>query len=226
MQDCPHCELSLDTEEDVLRHVADEHPDEMGAIERRRLQDLESRSLGRRAGVVAGVAISLVVAAVFFYYLVFADLTDIVQPTDRGAVEEYGTIEVTVDGEPVNLSQQEYLEADPYWYLDPETVGGADEGYVWEKHGRDVTLEYALLTIGVDVGATPANATIREPTAEAGAVDGERGERSFDVADGDTVEVTVDGEQVDPREHRLQGADSPGDAGDGERIEVVLEGSG
>ncbi len=219
MEECRHCNASFEEEQELLQHVADEHPDELGEIERRRLQRTDDGSWTPHPGVAAGVAVSLVIAGVFVYFLLFADVTEVVEPTERGAVHDYGTITLEVDGETIDLSQDEYLEADVYWYLDPGSVDQAREGYVWERHARDVTLEYALFTIGVDVGDDTSNATYVDVTSE----DREAEERSYDRRDGDAVEVTVDDREVDPRSYRLQGVGNPEDVEDGDRIHVVLE---
>ncbi len=219
MADCPYCDESFSGEQRMLKHVASEHPDEMGEIERRRLEDPDDSSLIRNPEVIAGVAFSLVIVAVFAYSIFFADVTQVVEPSERGTVEEYGTISIEVDGEAIDLTQEDYLEADVHWFLHPDTVEEAESVYVWEKHSRDVTLEYALLSLGVDVGTSTDNATFVDITlAEA-----EREPITYSEAAGDTVEITVNDEDVQPRERRLHGAASPGEAEEGDHVHVKLE---
>lgn len=107
----------------------------------------------------------------------------------------YGDIDVVVDGEPVDLSadrfQAEYADDyaiefhlhdfDDYWYMEGDR-------YVTVAEGIDLLPEMAFAVEDDDI--------VYE-------LDGDR----FDEATGDTIEVTVDDEPVDPAAYVLQHGD-------------------
>jgi hypothetical protein len=197
MPDCDHCGDSFDDETAYLAHLDAEHADELGVIERRRVEELNTDDGGIGTGplVLGGVVVA---AAVLVAYLVLVaggtgsgGVPDSVEqvaqePTDTGSVHYHGTIEIVVAGDPVDLSRDRYQLADRGFHFE----GG--DGERWHAHARGVTLEYALATL--DIGATTDSVWY----------DGTR----YTDGENANVTLTVDGESVNPKEYVLQQGDA------------------
>ena len=195
MPDCDHCGDSFDEEAAYLAHLDAEHADELGAIERRRVEELDEDDGIGTGPLVLGVVV--VAAAVLVAYVVFvagtgsggvpASVEEVAQePTDTGSVHYHGTMEIVVAGDPVDLSQDRYQLADRGFHFEQ------GNGERWHAHARGITLEYALATL--DIGAT----------ADSVWYDGTR------YTDGENANVTlaVNGESVNPKEYVLREGDS------------------
>lgn len=119
-----------------------------------------------------------------------------------GQLDERGTIEIVIDGEPVDLTadrfQSEHAEdasiafhlheGDEHWYMEGEE----------------------RLTVGAALDLVPHIGFSADGDAPVVTVDG----TTYDATEpGTTVEVRVDGEAVDPTTYRLR---------DGDHIEVVV----
>lgn len=213
MPACDYCEQSFDDEQSYLEHLAEDHEDELGTIDRRRVEEAVGTGAdddGLPTGpLILGVVI-LFAAALVVYVLFFLGSSgqsgtvngiNVVQlPDSAGTAHEHGLINVTIEGETVDFSQSEYQrQADPFHF-----EGG--DGRVWHKHATGVTLEYAMATLGFDVSADSVT------------VDGTTYRESDENT---TVNVTVNGDPVEPDRYELQGAsdDNP-EAGDFIRIIV------
>lgn len=191
MVDCKYCERSFADEEAYLDHLADAHADELGPIDRRRLA--EPDSAGLPLGPIALVVV-LAVAIAAIAYVTFlsgggssSPSVEVARtPHDLWQVHYHGTIEMTVDGQRVDFSRDRYqLQADAFHFE-------SREGTRWHGHARDVTLEYAMATLGIDV------------TADSVTFEG----RTYRNADpGTTVIVEVNGRPVTPSEYVLTEGD-------------------
>ncbi|MDZ7702774.1 MAG: hypothetical protein U5J98_12335 [Halobacteriales archaeon] len=192
MPDCGYCDASFDDEAAHLDHLEAEHADELGPIDRRRVGTEESGGLP--TGPIA-LGVVLLAAAAVVGYVVFlpGGGSGAGGPTDLGAVHYHGTMTVVIDGERVDFSQSAYqLQADPFHFE-------AGDGERWHVHARDVTLAWAMDSLGIEV------------TAETVRFDG----TTYDDADPDTtVTVTVDGEPVQPASYVLQ---------QGDQVRIVVE---
>ena len=117
-------------------------------------------------------------------------------------VHDHGTLEVSVDGEPIDFDHPQYVEQDPTFHFhegDTETWHHHPESLFHVQEFERMTITEALATLEIDV------------TESTVAVDGE----TYDDADDETtVSVTVNGESVDPASHELH---------DGEEIVVTVE---
>lgn len=201
MPDCRHCGASFDEDEAYATHLETDHGDELGAIDRRRIEahaDADERSIPV-APLVIGVVLLGGVAVLVAAWVAFAGGasgggTDAArQPTALGSVHEHGTIDVAVDGDQVDFSRDRYQFNDDAFHFEN------GDGSEWHVHAQGVTLEYAMATLGFDVAADAV--TFDGTTYRAG-------------DDGTSVTVTVNGEAVVPSEYVLR---------DGDRIRVVLE---
>lgn len=210
MPDCDYCGESFPGEDAYLQHLHDEHYDELGTIDRRRVDStVADDDGGIPTGPLAVVGVVLA-AALIVGYVVFiaggngggdgATVNGIeVEQTPTGqpfqGTHYHGTIEMTVAGEQVDFSQQQYqLQADEFHF-----EGG--DGERWHAHAPGVTLEYAMATLGIEV---TADSVTYEGTTYG------------DSDSGTTVVVEVNGESVDPAEYVLED-------GDHVRIEVQTE---
>ena len=206
---CAYCGDSV-AEEEYDGHLRTNHGDELGAIDRRRVGDRPSKRSRRSLVAYVGVgALGVVfVAAYLFLFLGSAGSTSgaATQPDSSSPIHEHGTIAVSYDGTEVDFDDPQYVLRDECFHFHT-----ADSSELWHTHCEDVTIEYALETLGMEL------------TGDSFSVDAE----SFSVADGDTISVTVDGEPVDPQEYVLDGVGSVEDAADGagDHVEVVVESS-
>jgi hypothetical protein len=237
--DCAYCGASV-SEDGYERHLRRAHADELTPIDARRVGRSADGGRGRRGLLYAGAG-GVLAVFVLGYALLFlgADAPSnaaAVPPDPTNATHEHGLVSVEYDGETLDFADPRYLENDECFHFhEDEAEGGdgagayADDGHdhasdghdhasdgaaepaLWHAHCGNVTLEYALGTLGVEVSEDRV------------VVDG----RTYDAADGDTVSVTVDGEPVDPETYVLDGVESVDDArnGAGDDVEIVV-GSG
>ena len=202
---CTYCGDSV-PDDDYETHLRRTHADELTGIDERRVGAPSDEPKRRNLALYAGAGVILVVF-VLGYSLVFlgsgADASSAaVQPDATAQIHEHGLITVQYDDTAVEFTEPRYIEADDCFHFH------GNDAQVWHAHCEDVTIEYALETLGMDV------------TADTFTVDGQ----TFAEADGDEVSVTVDGEEVDPQEYVLEGVESVDDAGDGagDTVEIVV----
>ncbi|WP_135821445.1 YbdD/YjiX family protein [Halostella litorea] len=190
MDECDHCGASFEEEDAYLRHLRDEHPDDLTRIERRRVDELDGGDGGIPTLAVVGVAaVGVLVAAALAYVLLAgggpsADAQ--ITPHSQGSVHYHGTMNVTIDGQTLDFSRDQYQLQDDFFHYER---GNGDR---WHVHGEDVTLEYGLATLGIEV--TGSSVTFDGTTYE-------------DGDEGTNVTVTVNGESVDPKQYVLEQGD-------------------
>ena len=205
MPTCDHCGESFGDEDAYVAHLRSEHAEELGPIDRRRVESTtdDADGDGIAAAPIALGALGVVVAAVVVYLTFFAGsggggeaAVAGQEPSDVGSVHYHGTMTMTVDGDRVDFSRSQYqLQNDAFHF-----EGG--NGERWHGHAQGVTLEYAMSTLDIDV--TESTVTFRGTTY-----------RENDS--GTSVTVEVNGESVVPSEYVLQ---------DGDRIRIAVEQSG
>lgn len=193
--ECSHCGASFDSEEPYLRHLLDEHPDDLGPIEQRRVGTLDSDDGAPTAAVYGAVLGGFVLAGLLAYVLFFmgsgATGTDgagggsAPEPHDLWSVHYHGPIDVTIGGEELDFSRQRFqTQADPFHFEN-------GDGQQWHVHAQDVTLAYAMETLGIEV------------TEDTVTYDG----TTYGDDPGETAVVEVNGESVTPDEYVLQEGD-------------------
>lgn len=193
MPDCGYCDASFVDEAAYLEHLETAHEGELGPIDRRRVGTEDTGGLP--TGPIA-LGLVLLAAAAVVGYVVFlpgGGGSGAGGPHDLGAVHYHGTMTVAIDGDRVDFSRTEYqLQADPFHFE-------AGDGERWHVHARNVTLSWAMDSLGIGV------------TAETVTVDG----TTYDDADpGTDVTVAVDGEPVQPASYVLQ---------EGDTVRIVVE---
>jgi hypothetical protein len=115
------------------------------------------------------------------------------QPSNVGSIHTHGTIEVTIDGQQIDFSQEQYqLQADAFHFENRE-------GTRCHVHARGVTLEYAMATL--EIAVTESTVTFQGTTYR-------------DSDSNTSVTVTVNGESITPSEYVLQ---------EGDRIRIIAE---
>lgn len=215
MPDCDYCADSFDSEEAYLEHLRSTHEGELSRIDQRRVDDLESDGSN-----VAAIAGPLVIAAVFLLAgaavaAIFFQSGAADEPHSHGSAHEHGTMEVVIDGQELPLaSDRRYAQADRgfHFHGDEQQSYGAN---LWHIHAQDVTLQYALGSLGIDVNDDGTELTF----------DG----RTYDAEDpGTEIRIEVDGEPVEPGDYYLEGVGPTEDAaaGEGDDVRVVVETDG
>lgn len=195
MVECRYCGDTFDEEDAYLDHLAAEHDGELSAIDQRRVAD---RKADTRSLPVSPTGIGVAIGIAIFAGVVIWGLTALsggnqgdvsgvaVTPTDVWGVHKHGTIEMRVLGQSVDFSQDKYqLQADPFHFENRN-------GERWHVHAREVTLEYAMSTLDIQVNRTAVTyqgTTYRDASPE------------YEVI------VTVDGEPVTPSTYRLEECD-------------------
>lgn len=202
MPDCDYCGDSFGSEDAYHSHLRDQHEEELGPIDRRRVGVGGDDDDGIETGPLV-LGIVLVVAAGLVGYVIFftgggsgtsggpgtvngIDVAQMPTGAPYQGVHIHGAIEMTVTGDRVDFSRQEYqLQADPFHF----EAGNGDR---WHVHASGVTLEYAMATLGIELD--PGAVTYQETTYEDG--------------DGYEVTIAVNGNGVDPSEYVLSEGDS------------------
>jgi hypothetical protein len=206
MPDCHYCDESFADEEAYLDHLATSHDEsELSRIDQRRVADRGDDDSEFPTGPVILVGLLLFSGLVLAYVTFFVGGGDStaggVNPNDAavtpGAVSEaeheHGSINVTIDGTQLEFTSGEFIKPQQYPKFHFEDQSGQ-----WHKHAPDVTLQYAMATLGIWV---TASAVEWEGT-------------TYDDSDpGTDVRIRVDGESVDPAQYRLE---------EGDNIEIVV----
>lgn len=197
MPDCGYCDESFADESALDAHLAEAHADELGPIDRRRVERRQDDGgSGMDAGLVALLAVLGIGTALVIYVVFFAggggtgvSPDDVARtPTDLNDVHFHGTINVSIAGDPIDFSRSEYQNPRAY----PAFHFERGDGTTWHGHARGITLEYAMATVGI--GLEQDRVTF----------DG----RSYDGSeDGTTVRITVNNESVAPTTYVLREGD-------------------
>lgn len=184
MPDCDYCGASFDDEDAYISHLGAEHEDELGPIDRRKVDSTRSSGEGLPTGpIVLGVI--LVAAAAIVGYTVFvagggggggggAGPT----PGPLGSAHIHGQINVTILNDTFDFSRARWKNPrdNPRFHFE----GRTDDR--WHAHATYITLEYGMSRIGFDI--TDDSVAYNGTTY----VDGE----------GYEVSITVNGNDVDP----------------------------
>jgi hypothetical protein len=188
MPDCDYCGESFGGEASYHRHLRERHLDELGPIDRRLVGVDEGRSLPT-GPVALGVVLVLAVALVG-YVVFFTGGSSASGVGPAGSDHYHGTMTVDVLGETIEFSRSEYQLRDDRFHYE----GG--DGSEWHAHASDVTLGYAVETLGFDL--TRESFTYQETTYADGEgyevvvqVNGQSAGPNYVLQEGDGVLIRV-----------------------------------
>lgn len=199
MPDCDYCGDTFDDEDTYLDHLGADHDDELGRIERRRVdehraavEETRQQRYHLALGLFVAIGVGLLAGGAYYFLAGSGGATNTGAsgssgPYAYGSVHWHGQMEVVVDGHQVDFSKDRYQVQDKYFHFE------RGNGERWHVHGKGVTLAYSLDTL--DIGVTNTSVTYDGTTY-----------RESDP--GTNVTVTVNGESVDPRSYVLQDGDS------------------
>lgn len=208
MPDCDYCGESFDSEGAEIKHLRAEHRDELGPIDRRRVGDIDDDDEGLPTGPIA-LGVVLVAAVAVVAYVIFiaggGGGTAAGQPHSVGSVHYHGTINATIDGQQLDFSRPRFQRPQEY----PAFHFEGGDGSIWHVHAQDVTLAYAMNTLGIgvaDSSVTFDGTTYRDNSSE------------WEVV------VEVDGNDVDPDQFVLEGVSDEQAArrGEGQHVRIVV----
>lgn len=197
MSDCDYCGESFGGKDAYLDHLAAEHADELGPIDRRKVEGrggagnwLANIPTGPVVLVfVVGVVVALIVYVTFFVGGSSSGPGS-GEPYNLGGVHYHGQINVTVMGNPVDFSQDKYQRQAQAFHFEGDGS--------WHVHAQGVTLQWAMESLGFEV--TETSFTYQGTT----------------YSDSDpnvNVSVTVNGQSVEPSNYILA---------DGDNIRIVV----
>jgi hypothetical protein len=194
MADCDYCEESFDGEIPDS-HLRDEHLDELGPIDRRRLGEAEEDG-GLPNGPIALVAVIGLATALVVYVVFFTGGGSAAGAGPLQSDHYHGSLQVTVLGESVDFSEPRFQAPDGDQQQPRFHFEGGD-GQQWHSHASSVTLEFAMEALGFDV--TDDSFTYRGTTYEDGAeydatvsVNGNSVGPGYTLVNGDSVVIRVE----------------------------------
>lgn len=205
MVDCDYCEETVDCgdshDQEFLTHLAEEHFDELGAVDKRLVENVWDGNVGKleddtelKPAIVAGIfaggfALVIGVFAVQMLGIGTADAT--AAGTTGDWVYEQGVMEITVDGEQVDAAE----------FADGEAFYVAEGSSTWHMNvPTEDRLRIAegleeLGVVTVDGGSVLVTEAFTDDTANADLsvrVNGEVAELGDLVQDDDRIEVSIE----------------------------------
>ena len=210
MPECDYCAESFDDERSYLKHLKSEHRSELGPIDKRRIGDADLEKEGLPTGPIALGVVLLISVGIVGYVVFIAGSggASAGEPTYDASNHVHGTMEMTVDGESVDFMEPQFVENAQVFHFHGYEHDAYGE-HLWHLHGHGVTVQWALDSLGIDVN-------------DDGTVLSFEGE-TYDDNDSDTtVDITVNGEEVDVTEYELQGVGPEDQAAQGAGDDVVI----
>ena len=180
MPECDYCGSSFEEEDAYLTHLGDDHSDELGRVDRRRVEQHrhDESTVDIPIGPAVLVGIILLAAAFVTYLTVFSDQNQAV-----GSTHIHGTITMAIDGERVPVVQD---GGSPAFHFHGDSRQ-------WHVEARDVSVKRALSIVGVDISdgrVTYDGTTYREADSTT------------------TITIEVNSQQVVPGEYILKDDDT------------------
>ena len=156
MPECDYCGATHDGEGAHLDHLKSEHYDELGPIDKRRVDDRGS-GFDVPVGPIA-IGVVLVAAAGILGYVVFVAGGGGSNIGSAGSAHYHGPMEMTVLGNDVDFSQSQYQVRDNRFHFEDRN------GQRWHAHATGVTFGYAMNALGFDVSTDPNTLVYRGDT--------------------------------------------------------------
>lgn len=186
MPECDYCGDSFDAEDTYLSHLADEHGDELGRIDRRRVDQHRSSTSGIpiESGPLVLVGIILVAGAFVAYLTLVSN-----QGLQTGSTHIHGTITMTIDGERVPVAQ---LSGSPAFHFH-------GDNRQWHVEATEVSLKEGMEIVGVEIDAgrvTYDGTTYRKGEQNTTITFRANGQRiapgTYILKDGDAIRITIE----------------------------------
>lgn len=209
MVECSYCGQEFPDEERYLDHLEAAHLDELGRIDRRRIEQRRGDSTGGGLGagaaspVLAGLGdrlapltdrlpqrLDLAIAVVLLGVLLLV-LWSIDFGFAASSVHDHGYLIIEIDGERVDFDQSQYHEPDRFHFH-------PGNGEVWHMHPDRLTFEEAMDELGVPVtesSVTVDGTTYDDDDPETSVtmtINGEPPELGRDLQDGDQIVIVVE----------------------------------
>lgn len=147
MPECDYCGADHEGEEALLDHLEAEHYDDLGPIDKRRVDERNAGGDLPLGPIAVGVV--LLAAAVIVGYVVFVmggnGGGSNIGPA--GSDHYHGTLNVTVTGTTYDFSDPSWNNAGEY----PRFHFEGRNDPRWHSHATGMTLEYGMSTIGIEV---------------------------------------------------------------------------
>ncbi|WP_324759755.1 hypothetical protein [Haloarcula montana] len=187
MPECDYCEESFDGEDAYLAHLEDAHQGELGPIDSRRIGGDEGDG-GLPTGqlAVAGVAVGVVALLGGVLLLSVGGSGSEIGPA--GSAHYHGTIQMSVLGDRVDFTQEQYQLRDDRFHFEGDGR--------WHAHATGVTLDYGMETLGIGVTGSSVrfqgtNYTEADGYEISVTVNDEAVSTDYVLQDGDTVQIVV-----------------------------------
>lgn len=185
MPECDYCGDEFRNKDTYLDHLETNHADEVGPIDRRRLENRSRTDDGLPRIVYYGAG------AMFLLIVIGVVLLGVSALSGEERVHEHGTLIVEINGEQVDFDQPQYHEPDQFHFH-------PDDGTTWHMHPDRLTFEEAMDELGVPV--TETSITIdgttyddEDPdTSVTMRINGESADLDQELEDGDRIEIIVE----------------------------------
>lgn len=171
MPECDYCGAAHDSEGALLKHLESEHYEELGPIDKRRVDENTGPTDNIPVGPIAVGVVLLAAAAVVGYVVFVAGGSGGQNVGQAGSAHYHGTMEMELTGDRIDFSQSQYQLRDDRFHFE----GG--EGRTWHAHATGVTFEYAMNALGFRVALGPNEFS----TADRTYTDGQGYEVVFEV---------------------------------------------
>lgn len=199
MPDCDYCGSAFSDDESYLDHLEATHADELGPIDRRRVEQRTSANEGVSRGVagrldsvsssIPGGTLAIVVLLGLVVLLVGVVVLN--STVALNGVHEHGVLVLEIDGERVDFDQPQYHEPDYFHFH-------SGDGETWHMHPDRLTFEEAMDDLGVPV--TETSVAVEGTTYEDAdpdttvrmEINGESAELDREIFDGDAIEIVVE----------------------------------
>jgi hypothetical protein len=208
MPDCDYCRESFENEEAYLGHLQSEHEGELSGVDQRRVDEFDGDESDFPLGAVILGGTLVAAFAVVAALVMTMGGSGGSGPSNLGSVHEHGTMAITIEGETLDLNSDEFFLQDDYFHFEGnELQNGVD---IWHVHGQDVTLQYALDTLGIEVN-------------DEGTVLSYGGTTYRADDPGTEIIIEVNGEPVEPAEYEPDGVGPVEDVANGGGDRIVVE---
>lgn len=194
MDSCSYCSSDFETTDELNKHLAQEHKDELSRLDERQLKNeghLQTKNtvLTKTNFLIGAVFVVFLGLFSFGFYVIVTpdDANGNTQPTAHGTVHYHGQMTATVNGEQIDFSKSQYqLQSDAFHFENRN-------GDRWHIHAQDVTLKYALGTLGFNISNDGETVTFKGET--------------YTENDSEEVTILINGNEVTLSQYKIKKGD-------------------